>query len=57
METPLLNEKSIEHLLNGFVAKFVSALVIIDQFFDEQNQKNYKKEYESQFEITIRKQL
>ena len=47
METPLLNEKSIEHLLNGFVAKFVSALVIIDQFFDEQNQKNYKKEYET----------
>ena len=57
METPLLNEKSIEHLLHGGVAKFVSALVIIDQFFDEQNQKNYKKEYESQFEITIRKQL
>ena len=42
MATSLLNKKSIEYLPHGGVAKFVSALVINEEFFDEQNHKNYK---------------
>ena len=41
MATPLLNKKSIEYLLHGGIAKFFSTLLINDQFFDEQNHKNF----------------
>ena len=42
MATPLLNKKSIEYLPQGGAARLLSAVVINDEFFDEQNHKNYK---------------